>query len=273
MFVTEKLNLVDELIQDIGFSKNLIALLEQKFINLEAMLLRAKVLREFSTSKVQYIIQSEIQENQDSLGFLFSPFILSNLNYSVIYNTPASETVLNVLKRYYQADHHTKIKIDEVLSALNIFIDLSKNKLNETDNFYYALLKALCRPDVSEIFLINDLNINLKKISEIEQFFNVTIHIIHPNSQATSMDMTTLNMRKLLFKNKDEQYISLCENFSKHNAQLLQCYGIYSQGQAVQLVEDMFYAEHIYEKLSVYGEYIQTRLQHDEHNINANFLA
>jgi hypothetical protein len=38
--------------------------------------------------------------------------------------------------------------------------------------------------------------------------------------------------------------------------------GSYNQQQATQLVEDMFYAEHIYEKLSVYAEYMQTCLQH-----------
>ena len=32
--------------------------------------------------------------------------------------------------------------------------------------------------------------------------------------------------------------------------------------RAIHLIEDMFYTEHIYEKLSVYAEYIQTCLQH-----------
>jgi hypothetical protein len=32
--------------------------------------------------------------------------------------------------------------------------------------------------------------------------------------------------------------------------------------RAQVLVEDMFYSEHIFEKMSVYGEYIQTHLQH-----------
>lgn len=49
-------------------------------VNLEATLLRAKVLREFSIDKVQYIAQSAIQTEQASLGYLFAPFILANLN-------------------------------------------------------------------------------------------------------------------------------------------------------------------------------------------------
>ena len=87
------------------------------------------------------------------------------------------------------------------------------------------------------------------------------------------MDSTELNMRKLLFKNKDQQYIELCEKFSKLNAQLLSVSGRYGQTQAKQLVEDMFYAEHIYEKLSVYAEYMQTCLQHGVSRTQATFLA
>ncbi|OTG92747.1 hypothetical protein [Acinetobacter sp. ANC 3832] len=87
------------------------------------------------------------------------------------------------------------------------------------------------------------------------------------------MNEAELNLRKLLFKNKDDQYIALCEKFSKLNAQLLLCYASYTSEQAAHLVNDMFYAEHIHEKLSVYAEYMQTRLQHDASKMNAQFLA
>jgi len=80
-------------------------------------------------------------------------------------------------------------------------------------------------------------------------------------------------MRQLLCKNKDQSYIELCEKFSKLNAQLLSANGSYSQEQATQLVEDMFYAEHVYEKLSVYGEYMQTCLQHGVSSYPVTFLA
>ena len=55
--------------------------------------------------------------------------------------------------------------------------------------------------------------------------------------------------------------ISPCvRNSATLNAQLLLSYGSYEQQQAMQLVEDMFYAEHIYEKVSVYAESMQTCL-------------
>ncbi|MCH4243037.1 hypothetical protein [Acinetobacter gerneri] len=273
MFVTEQLNEIPKLIEKYSFSDRLRIMFEQHYVNLEATLLRAKVLREFSKVKVQYIAQSAVQSEQVNLGFLFAPFILANLNHSLIYHTPATPAVLNILNRYYQADKKQNLKVEDALSALNLYLDLSNGELDEVEFFYYSLIKALCRSDVSQIFLITDLKLDIAKISELEKFFKVVIHYIETDSRDQMIDVTELNMRKLLFKNKDDQYIALCEKFSKLNAQLLMCYGIYNREQATHLVDDMFYAEHIYEKLSVYAEYIQTRLQHDASKLNAQFLA
>ncbi len=273
MFVTEQLNRIPELIEKHGFSEKLQKMFEQSYVNLEATLLRAKVLREFSTSKVQYIAQSPIQSGHIHLGFIFAPFILANLNHTVIYQTPATPAVLNILNRYYQAEKKQNLKTDEALSALNLYLDLNNDELDEVEFFYYSLIKALCRSDVSQIFLITDLKLDIAKIAEVEKFFRVVIHYIETDPQEQMIDVSELNMRKLLFKNKDDQYVELCEKFSKLNAQLLMCYGTYSREQATHLVDDMFYAEHIYEKLSVYAEYMQTRLQHDASKMNARFMA
>lgn len=99
MFVTENLNRIPELVERGVFSEKLQKKLVQKFVNLEATLLRAKVLRELSKAKVDYIVQSAIQPEQASLAYLFAPFILGNLNQSTIYHSQATAPVLNVLNR------------------------------------------------------------------------------------------------------------------------------------------------------------------------------
>ncbi|WP_160241804.1 MULTISPECIES: hypothetical protein [Acinetobacter] len=273
MFVTKSLNKIPEIIEQGILSEKLNKKLTQKFVNLEATLLRAKVLRELSKEKADYIVQSAIQNEQSSLAYLLAPFILGNLNQTTIYHSQATAPVLNLLSRYYQAEKKQHLKIDDVLEALNIYLDLHDTDLDDVDFFYYALLHALCRADISQIFLITHLKLDTQKIAEIEQFFKIKIHYIHTDPLDKMMDSTELNMRKLLFKNKDQQYIELCEKFSKLNAQLLSVSGRYGQTQAKQLVEDMFYAEHIYEKLSVYAEYMQTRLQHGVSRNQATFLA
>ena len=273
MFVTQQLNTMSELIEGQGFSEKLQHVLAQQYLNLEATLLRAKVLRDFASSKVQYIVQSAIQAEQASAAFLFAPFILANLNHPVIYNSPATPSVLNILNRYYQAEQRQNFKIDDVLEALNLYLDLSDTSLDDVDFFYSSLIKALCRTDVSQIFLVTALALNTQKIAELEQFFKVKIYYIRIHPQDSIIDSRDWNMRKLFFKNKDEQYVALCEKFATLNAELLLSYGSYSLQQATQLIEDMFYAEHIYEKLSVYAEYMQTCLQHGVSRNQATFLA
>lgn len=261
MFVTESLNRIPELVEQGVFSEKLQKKLTQKFVNLEATLLRAKVLRELSKSKVDYIVQSAIQPEQASLAYLFAPFILGNLNQSTIYHSQATAPVLNVLNRYYQAEKKLHLKMDDVLQALNNYLDLQDTDLDEVDFFYYALLSALCRADATQIYVITDLKLDTKRIAAVEQFFKIKIHLISTDPLDKIMDSTELNMRQLLFKHKDQHYVELCEKFSRLNAQLLSVSGRYSPTQAKQLVEDMFYAEHIYEKLSVYAEYMQTCIQ------------
>jgi len=68
-------------------------------------------------------------------------------------------------------------------------------------------------------------------------------------------------MRKLLFKNKDEAYVQLCAHFAQMNAALVGLCDTFTTSQMTHLIDDMFYSEHIFEKLSVYSEYIQTLLQ------------
>lgn len=261
MFVTENLNRIPELVEQGVFSEKLQKKLTQKFVNLEATLLRAKVLRELSKEKVDYIVQSTIQPEQSSLAYLFAPFILGNLNQSTIYHSQATAPVLNVLNRYYQAEKKLHLKMDDVLQALNIYLDLQDTDLDEVEFFYYALLNALCRADVTQIYVITDLKLDTEKIAAVEQFFKIKIHLISTDPSDKIMNCAELNMRQLLFKRKDQDYIELCEKFSKLNAQLLSVSGRYNPTQAKQLVEDMFYAEHIYEKLSVYAEYMQTCIQ------------
>lgn len=270
MFVTAQLKPLTVFVEGNALSEKAQNALQLYYLNLEATLLRAKVLREFSTIKSYSIIQNKILPQQASLAYLFAPFILSNLNKTVVYTTPSSPTVLNILNQYYQADqkhsseHKKASNPSKVLDALNIFLDIQKLEMSDADFIYSNLIKALCRADVSTIFLITDLNLDLNKVLDIESFFNVRIIQIRSYAEQNIPDSALINMNQLLFKNKHEFYSDLCHQFSHINAQLLQHCDQYRFDQAQHLIEDMFYSEHIVEKLSVYSEYMQTCLQHEK---------
>ena len=72
MFVTKELNALTYLFQDREPSQLVQEQLRLEYVNLEATLLRGKVLRDFSKDRVAYIAQSPIGENDNNLGYLLS---------------------------------------------------------------------------------------------------------------------------------------------------------------------------------------------------------
>ena len=261
MFITSQLNVLNKLIKDQPIPKSIATQLEKTYVNLEATLLRAKVLRDFSKSQTVYLIQSHIEPQQSSVAYLFSPFIFANLNKPAIYTTPATEPVLAILNKYYQADKKVLFKVDEVLESLKIYLDLELAALSEVEFIYLSLIKALCRSDISTIFLITSLEIDVELLKQLEQFLKVKIYWVNPKQSDDLKDIHNLEMRKLLFKNKDETYVKLCAQFALMNAELVGLCDTFTTPQMTHLIDDMFYSEHIFEKLSVYSEYMQTLLQ------------
>lgn len=266
MFFTEQLNVIPYLFADQEWSDPVRKKLNLAYLNLEATLLRAKVVRSLSSSKLIYSIQSSIHAKTSDLAYLFMPFILANLNKRNIYATPATQTVLTVLNKYYQADQISKFNIENTLDALNLYLDLSDSDISEEEFFYNHLIKALSRTDISTIFLMTDLNIDQKNLKALADFLNVKIVLISTQDRQEILDSSVLNMRQLLFKNKDQTYMNLCALFAQKNAEILTKIEHLNSAQSINFIEDMFYAEHIYEKISVYAEYVQTQIQYTRTN-------
>ncbi|MEE9884609.1 hypothetical protein IV507_01715 [Acinetobacter nosocomialis] len=272
MFITSQLNIIYKIIKNQSISTSVVDQLEQSYVNLEATLLRAKVLRDFSKTQIVYLIQSHIEPQQSSLAYLFSPFIFANLNKAAIYTTPATPPVLNILNKYYQADKKVVFKIDEVLESLKIYLDLELIEMGEADFIYLKLIKALCRSDISTIFLITHLELDLDALKELEQFLKIKIYCVKDVKDEGLKGVDQLDMRKLLFKNKDEAYVQLCTHFAQMNAALVGLCDTFTTSQMTHLIDDMFYSEHIFEKLSVYSEYMQTLLQ-SQHSLTKKEIA
>jgi len=272
MFITSQLNIIHKIIKNQSISTSVVDQLEQSYVNLEATLLRAKVLRDFSKTQIVYLIQSHIEPQQSSLAYLFSPFIFANLNKAAIYTTPATPPVLTILNKYYQADKKVVFKIDEVLESLKIYLDLELMEMGEADFIYLKLIKALCRSDISTVFLITHLELDLDALKELEQFLKIKIYWVKDVKDEGLKSVDQLDMRKLLFKNKDEAYVQLCAHFAQMNAALVGLCDIFTASQMTHLIDDMFYSEHIFEKLSVYSEYMQTLLQ-SQHSLTKKEIA
>ena len=269
MFMTAQLNVLTKFLSDHACSTTVINHLNQKFVNFEATLLRAKVLREFSEKRHILIIQSEMTTKQTDFAYLFAPFILANLNQTVLYTSPLTDQLQSLLKPYYQIEKTINLteKDETVLESLKLRLDFQDQALIEQDFICFELFKALTLSEIQTIFLITDYPIDIQGLYEIERYFRIRIFLIRPQDHQLQSSFQyqadDLNMQKLLFKYKDATHMALCREFSEMNARILTLLGLYDNYRAQNLVEDMFYSEHIYEKLSVYAEYMQTKLQNN----------
>ncbi|MHA3105411.1 hypothetical protein ACX1N1_14905 [Acinetobacter sp. ANC 3791] len=266
MFITPELQHLPRIFNLEHLSETVQHRLSMEYMNLEGAILRAKVVRAFGRQNLHYLIQDAVQEQDVNLGYVFSPFIFANLNKPCIYSTPNTAMIENILERFGQVDY--KIKADYALDAMHMYLDIRESTYSDTEMLQLGLLRALCRPDLKHVFLITDTTkLNTQAITEIEQFLKIHIHPIHKQRQSEWVVpvATEIKLKKLLFKHKDVQYMALCEYFSQQNAELLKCCDSLKLEQNTRLIEDMFYSEHIFEKMSVYSEYIQTLSQNALH--------
>ena len=69
MFITQQLNTISELVEGQGLSDQLQHLLAQQYLNLEATLLRAKVLRDFQALKFSILCSLPFKQNMQRSHF------------------------------------------------------------------------------------------------------------------------------------------------------------------------------------------------------------
>ena len=177
MFITKELNAVIQIFLDREPSKLMQNQALQTYVNLEATLLRAKVLRNLAQNKLIYIAQSLIKENEIDLGYLFAPFILANLNQPVIYSTPKSKPIIDILGRYYDVNQQVNIKIQSILESLKLYLDLTESN-DDIDFLFKALIQALCQTDLDTLFLITDIRFDEKKLQLLQDFLDIKIYVI-----------------------------------------------------------------------------------------------
>ncbi|MFW2768586.1 hypothetical protein ACN6Q4_16895, partial [Acinetobacter baumannii] len=132
--------------------------------------------------------------------------------------------------------------------------------------------RQMCIRDSSTVFLITHLELDLETLKQLEQFLKIKIHWVKVVKDEGLKDLDQLDMRKLLFKNKDETHVQLCVLFAQMNAALVCLCDTFTASQMTHLIDDMFYSEHIFEKLSVYSEYMQTLLQ-SQHSLHKKQIA
>ncbi|OTG80282.1 hypothetical protein [Acinetobacter sp. ANC 4648] len=214
-------------------------------------------LRLTQTTQHQYIVQTSTLEN--SLSYLFSPFINSILNQKTVYIAPRQNIVERVYSEYFRLDA-LDLNKRQILLEMDLDLDLVSAAFNPTEFQFYALAKALLDPNCQHIFFIGQSSLDDDIKKQIVK--TVKINIDDIEVMQGSIDVSQIDFKKLFWKKKSVEIAELCRSISHANAPLISQQFNLKLSDAERLIDDLMYSEHLLEKLSVFGEFTETIFKH-----------
>lgn len=251
------LNLFDSLELDIDK-----LLLKLEFNSIEALdeALKQSLLNRYDardTESHQYIIQSSSIKN--SLSYIFSPFISAVLNQKTVYIVPQAKMIEQVYSHYFRLDA-VHLEKQRSMQEMNLYLDLVISDFNPTEFRIYAICRALLDSMCKNIFLIGEIGLSR---SENQSFMQVTkIHLSEIPLVENVFDLENIDLKALFWKKKSDKIADICHKISKTNAILVSQQFNIQPDKAQNLIDDLLYGEHVFEKLSVFGEFTDTILKY-----------
>ncbi|TCM66428.1 hypothetical protein EC844_11328 [Acinetobacter calcoaceticus] len=204
-----------------------------------------------------YIVQKQITEN--SLSYIFSPFINAVLNYKTIYIAAKVALVEQVYPYYLQLDA-LELQRQQSIDEMHLGFDLLPADFHADEVEVYALCKALLDPKTQCIYMFAEQGLALEIQQQLQDWAQIEIRHITP--QLIEHDYSDINFKQLFWKVKSDESAALCKKIAYANAQWLSQQIQVDLPKAEHLIDDLLYSEHIFEKLSVFGEFTETILKH-----------
>lgn len=219
----------------------------------DVILQQSLAVRSAQQSSHDYIIQSSTLEN--SLSYLFTPFIHAVLNQNTIYIAPRQNIVEQVYAHYFRLDA-LELENQQSITEMNLCLDLVPTEFNAAEFRIYALAKALLDPACQHMTMIGQSGLNPATKQQLESLFQVRIdEILLDHKQ---FNLPEIDFKKLFWKRKTPELAQVCQSIAQENAPLVSRQFHMKLHDAAHLIDDLMYSEHLFEKLSVFGEFTET---------------
>lgn len=239
---------IHKLLQILGFHS-----IEQ----LNQSLQQSLILRQHETNSHQYILQASSIGN--SLSYLFSPFIGAVLNLTTVYIAQKESTLEEVYPHYFRLDA-VHLEKQRSMQEMHLSLDLVADELDAKEFLIYALCRALLDSHCQHIMLVGDAGLEGIKREAFTQITHISFTEIAPIED--SFDFHQIDLKKLFWKKKSDDIADVCRGIAKANAPLVSQQFNIQLDKAQHLIDDLLYGEHIFEKLSVFGEFTETIFKH-----------
>lgn len=208
----------------------------------------------------QYFVQLAKVETHPTQ--IFAPLISAALNRATLY-IAAEDRLMHDIYRHYFNIEATQLEKQRALAEMHLSFDFLPQSLNNQQLVVYALSKALLDENCQQIYLLGEHTISEPLLSEFTAQTGILIYEVNVTArEEESIDFRTLELNKLFWKNKSEHLTQACQAIAQENAVLVGLQMGIDQRHARHLIDDLLYGEHIFEKMSVFGEFTETILKH-----------
>lgn len=203
-----------------------------------------------------YMIQSSVTEN--SLSYLFYPFISAVLEFKTSFIAAKQSVLETVYAHYFQLDA-LALEQQQSINEMDLCFDLLPAHTDHADIQLYGLCRALLDPDCQQVYMIAAQGFEGQQLFGLAQIANIELHSITP--ELCPQNIAEIDFKQLFWKRKTTAASIACQKIAYINAPLLSLQLNVPLQKAEHLIDDLLYSEHIFEKLSVFGEYSDTILK------------
>lgn len=224
---------------------------------------QSAVTRRSSDTAYLYVLQQSQQI--PSISYAISPLLCSVLNHHTYYVAQAETWLTDFYQQYFRIDALETAKVAS-MQSMQICLDLQSNVLNPKEFYIASLLQALLDSKAKMLVTLGSQQL----IAEIKQQLMAyySVNIIEIQHVFSSIQLTPAELKKLFWKRKDDTVAQASQQIAYDNSRLVAKLCNLSRTDAERFIEDLMYGEHVFEKVSVLGEFSDTIYKHEHEKLH-----
>lgn len=190
----------------------------------------------------------------ENFALVFSPLILSLIGHPSIYYAPRASVATEVLAQYFNLDA-LAVSHQQAFTDMQLCFDIKDAAISVEYFELLSSIKALLNPAIAQIIVLDSTLTGLDTwLSELgcQTNFVASTHSKYDYGSAE------INYKTLFWKRKTAENAAICEDMTHINSQMLNHLNLMQLNDLNRLIDDFMYSEHIFEKISVFGEFTET---------------
>ena len=195
-------------------------------------------------------------DSKQQLMACFSPIVLSLLDKKVSYSSKRNAKLDELLEHYFNLDA-LALQHQQCLQEMKMCYELEHSLTTNESFLYKNILQCLLNEKIKYIIVLGRIAPELAELLKLCQIQFIENNFSEDFSHELN-DVADIELKKLFWKRKTKQGIELSQQITAFNTQLLADLNLMKAHDLSTLIDDFMYGEHMFEKISVFGEFTET---------------